>query len=115
MATPNPVFQAAFPVGTVLTDHDLGKFERFLKREDGEDAATFANRLAVNGLAYAMTAEQTRNIPEYKQLIEAARADKVPLVVLTGVAGEPAAAPTPDAREQAKMDALAAARAATTT
>jgi hypothetical protein len=112
MAT-NPVFAAAFKSGEQLTDHDLGRFHRFLEPNKGEPPAAYVNRLAVNGLAFYMSSEETRNIPEYKAQMEAARAANVPLVVMTGVIGAPTGDDPRTAEDQAKADALAAARAST--
>jgi hypothetical protein len=107
----NPIFAAAFKPGEQITDLDLGRFHRFLKPIDLETPMSYAGRLAANGLALTMTSEEVRDIPQYKVMLHAAREQKVPLVVLTGVISAPSG-DAPNSNDQAKADALAQARAA---
>jgi hypothetical protein len=91
MPAPKNLFTSVFKAGETVPDAEFDRFERFLPRLPGEPEKQYAARLEEKGLAFIMTSEGTRNIPEFKATLDAARDAGVPIAFLSAPMPDPVA------------------------
>jgi hypothetical protein len=88
---PKNLFTSLFKAGETVPDTEFDRFERFLPRLPGEPDKQYAARLEDKGLAFILTSEGMRNIPEFKATRDAARDAGVPLAFLSAPMPDPIA------------------------
>ena len=89
MPAPKNLFTSLFQPGETVPDTEFHRFERFLPRLPGEPHERYAARLEEKGLAFTVTSEGMRNIPEFKATLDAARDAGVPLAFLSAPMPDP--------------------------
>lgn len=111
MPAPKNLFTSVFQPGETVPDAEFSRFERFCPRLPAEPAERYAARLEETGLAFVVTSDGMRNIPEFKATLSAARDAGVPLAFISAPIPDPVAERAQESAGKSALDYLREARA----